>query len=87
MSQLNRLSEMISGACGAGGYLLDEDKWAVRTLEGVGKLKFRNRTESNMGGFFAGQLLYGITEQGLLVKVYATADGRLIPCVPLVRPE
>lgn len=87
MSQLSRSSEIISGACGGGGYLLDEEKWVVRTSEGVGKLKFRNRSESNMGGFFSGQLLYGITEQGLLVKVYATADGKLIPCVPLVRPE
>jgi hypothetical protein len=84
MSQMSRLSEMIGGT---GGYLLDEDKWAVRSFEGVGKLKFRNRSESNREGFFAGQLLYGVTEQGVLVKVCVTEDGRLIPCVPLVRPE
>jgi hypothetical protein len=32
-----------------------------------------------MGGFFPGQLLYGVTEAGLLISIRVGEEGNLVP--------
>ena len=79
MKHTTEIAQLIGGGCGAGGYLLDKRKWAVRTFEGLGRVKIRNRSEAQMDGFFPGQMLLGITEEGRLIGIDVAKNGRLVP--------
>ena len=79
MSHTINISALVGGACGAGGYLIEERKWAVRVFENIGKVKIRNRSEASMAGLFPGQMLLGVTEAGQLIGIDVAKDGNLVP--------